>query len=107
MLIITLFCPSTVKDLQFQHLSMSVEKSVISEKWLCLKAIYVGEFLDQIQFIPVFLSFVPGGSYECSIIVFLTPNLWGFWGWGVGVVLILVFDSIMSCNWGGGGLKIL
>lgn len=101
MLIITLFCPSTVKDLQFQHLSMSVEKSVISEKWLCLKAIYVGEFLDQIQCIPVFLSFVPGGSYECSIIVFLTPNLWGFGGWGV--VLILVFDSIMSCSWGGGG----
>lgn len=80
---------------------MSVEKSVISEKWLCLKAIYVGEFLDQIQFIPVFLSFVPGGSDECSIIVFLTPNLWGFGGWGV--VLILVFDSIMSCSWGGGG----
>lgn len=34
---------------------------------------------------------------------FLDPQLMGIWG--VGVVLILVFDSIMSCSWGGGGVK--
>ena len=35
---------------------------------------------------------------------FLDPQLMGILGEGV-VVLILVFDSIMSCSLGGGGVK--